>query len=63
MQDQDRQQRPLLGRAQRHRAIVIDNLKRPENAKFHRFGPLTPNATTGQPPQNIPQTPYRPVQA
>jgi hypothetical protein len=35
VQEQHRQQRPLLGRAQRQRAVVIDSLKRPENAKFH----------------------------
>ena len=47
VQEQHGQQRPLLGRAQRQRAVVIDNLKRPENAKLTiSFGAPAPNATT-----------------
>jgi hypothetical protein len=34
MQQQHRQQRPLLGAAKRHRPIALDHLKRPQNSKL-----------------------------
>jgi hypothetical protein len=56
MDHQHRQQRPLLGAAQRHRAALLDHLKRPQDPKLdHSLCPAI-NATTAPPRPTPPRS-------